>query len=71
MPFATIVEVDIEEPYPEGDPLDEEEAFDQLARIRSPHDLVPSDEVRSAHEKNLAAGGSMELDEVRKLRTRL
>ena len=71
MPFATIVDIDIEAPYPEGSPLDEVEAFDQLARIRSPHDLVPSDESKSAAEKNLAAGGSMELDDVRALRTSL
>jgi hypothetical protein len=59
------------EPYPEGNPIDEARAFEMLTRCHPPMNLVPSDEYQSAAEKNLRAGGSMELDQVRELRTGL
>ena len=69
--FATPIELGPDEPYPLDDPIDEGRAFEQLARMHSPMELVPSDEHQSAMEKNLAAGGSVELDEARELRTAL
>ena len=65
------IDLDPNEPYPIGDPIGEDVAFAQLTRMHSPMELVPSDERERAAEKNLRAGGSMELDEVRRLRNAL
>jgi hypothetical protein len=69
--FATPITEGPDEPYPLDDPIGEEEAFIKLTRIHSPMELVPSDEYQTAAEKNLAAGGSVDLDELRRLRNAL
>jgi len=71
VPMVETITLDPHEPYPVGDPIGEDQAFEQLTRMHSPMELVPSDERQRAAEKNLRAGGSMELDEVRRLRNAL
>lgn len=69
--MATTTVVPETEPYPVGDPPNADSEFDMLTRAHSPMELVPSDEWQTTAEKNLAAGGSVELDEARALRTDL
>ena len=69
--FAQPIEGGPNDPYPIGDPIGEDQAFEQLSRMHSPMELVPSDEYQTAMERNLAAGGSVELDEARRLRNAL
>jgi len=65
------IDLDPNEPYPIGDPIGEDEAFEQLTRMHSPMELVPSDKRIRAQERNLKAGGSMELSQVRRYRKAL
>lgn len=60
-----------DEPYREGNAADETRAFEMLSRIHSPMELVPEKDRLAAQERNLRAGGSLELDEVRRLRNAL
>lgn len=69
--MAQDVNIAPDAPYPLGDPIDEEQALEVLMRCQPPMNLVPSDEYQSAAEKNLAAGGSVEQEELKRLRNAL
>lgn len=69
--FATPVEIGPDDPYPLDAPITEEAAFEQLTRMQPPMNLVPSDEYQTAAEKNLAAGGSVDQEELKRLRNAL
>jgi len=68
------VDIAPEEPYgaaDDGEPLGERAAFEMLRRVHSPAELVPEKDRINASVRNLRAGGSIELDELRKLRNAL
>jgi hypothetical protein len=73
VPFATIVnqELAMDAPYPTGDPISENEAFEVLTRAHTPNELVPEDKRIETNVRGLAAGGAIEVDELRELRTGL
>jgi len=71
VPMAQDVDVSPDAPYPIGDPINEEQAFEQLTRMQPPMNLVPSDDYQTAAEKNLKAGGSVDQEELKRLRNAL
>ena len=60
--MVTIVNTDLDEPYPTGNPWQSRE--DLLKSIHSPQELVQAEDFTEQHERNLRAGGSVEMKDV-------
>jgi hypothetical protein len=56
------IEVPLDEPYPEGEQWQSRE--DLLKSIHSPQELVEAKDFAEQHERNLRAGGSVEMKDV-------
>ena len=57
------IDLPLDEPYPEGEAWESRE--DLLKRIHSPMELVEAKEWAGQHERNLRAGGSVEMKDVK------
>lgn len=69
--MASAVLVDPNEPYQTGSPINEDQAFEMLTRVHTPNELVPEDERIDTNTRNLATGGALEQDELKRLRNAL
>ena len=57
------IDLPLDEPYPEGEQWESRE--DLLKRIHSPMELVEAKDWAGQHERNLRAGGSVEMKDVK------